>query len=185
MGYGVSAYAVDLDRLLGAIGSRDKALAAQVQKQALDRIEGYELSNTPGHLGKAIERLIDGDFDNLGAFHKYDLGYALECLVLFLAGREIYGDDSLKSLSGQWLYDQPVVKELVGSQSASLARKMPLPNEFPGIHVVPVEEIPAKIDAVKAVADAPDDDLRGACADYLWFLETAQDKGRALITFYY
>jgi hypothetical protein len=187
MSYNVSGYAVDLDRLLGAIGSRDRDLAARVQEHSASWIESYDgdSNGKPGLLGRAIDRLIDGDFENLaGDVRKHDLGYALECLARFLSGREISGSDGLKGIAGQWLYDQPILKELVGGSPQRLAAKMPLPDDFPGIQIIPFEELDARMNAVRGMDNTPDRDLRDAYGDYIWFIETARNRERALITFY-
>ncbi len=147
MSYNVRAYAVDLDRLIGAIGSRDRDVAARTQEYSASWIDSYdgESESKPGVLGGAIDRLIDGDFANLtGDVQKHDLGYALECLARFLSGGEIDGSDGLKSIAGQWLYDQPILSELVGGSPQRLAAKMPLPEDFPGIQIIPFEELDAR-----------------------------------------
>ena len=139
-----------------------------------------------GLLGRAIDRLIDGDFENLaGDVQKHDLGYALECLARFLSGREISGFDGLKGVAGRWLYDKPILKELVGGSPQLLAAKMPLPGDFPGIRIIPFEELDARMDAVRGMDNTQDRDLRDAYGDYIWFIETARNRAQALITFYY
>ena len=186
MTYSVKAYAVDLDRLLGAIGSRDRDLAARVQKHSASWIEYYGRDfGKPGLLGRAIDRLIDGDFENLaGDVQKHDLGYALECLARLLSGREIYGLDGLTGIAGRWLYDKPILKDLIGG-SPRIAAKMPLPDDFPGIQIIPFEELDARMDAVRGMDNTQDRDLRDAYGDYIWFIETARNRKQALITFYY
>jgi hypothetical protein len=187
MTYSVRAYAVDLDRLIGAIGSLDRDLAARVQKYSASWIESYDGDSDakPGVLGRAIDRLIDGDFANqTGDVQKRDLGYALECLARFLSRRAIHGNDGLTGIAGQWLHDQPILKELVGGSPQCLAAKMPLPDDFPGIQIIPFEELDARMNAVRGMDNTPDRDLRDAYGDYIWFIETARNRERSLITFY-
>jgi hypothetical protein len=107
MSYHVSAYAVDLDRLIGAIGSGDHHFATHVKEYSASWIESYDgvSDSMPGVLGRAIDRLIDGDFEDLTSdVQKHDVGYALKCMARFLSAGEIYGNDGLKGVAGQWLY---------------------------------------------------------------------------------
>ena len=186
MSYSVSAYAVDLDQLIGAIGSQDRDLAQRVRKTSAGWIESYDDQSdaAPGVLGRAIDRLIDGDFANLGDVREHDLGYALECLARFFSGGEIFGNDGLKGIAGQWLYDKPILKDLAGGHPGPLARKMPSWDDFPGICIIPVEELDARRSAVGSLNKSADRDLRDAYGDYVRFIETARNKNRALITFY-
>jgi len=105
-------------------------------------------------------------------------------LARLLSGREIYGLDGLKGIAGQWLYDQPILKELVGGSPERLAAKMPLPDDFPGIQIIPFEQLDARMDAVRGMDNTQDRDLRDAYGDYIWFIETARNREQALITFY-
>ena len=183
MTYSVSAYAVDLNQLIGAIGSRDKELAARVKENSAWRIESYD---DPTVLGRAIDRLIDGEVDNPGGdVQAHDLAYALECVASLLAGGEIGASNALKSIAGQWLYEQPVLKDLVGGSLGPLEGKIPYPDDFPGIRIIPLEELRARMDAIRGVNKTEDRNLRNAYFDYMQFIETASLDKRSLIIFYY
>jgi hypothetical protein len=108
----------------------------------------------------------------------------LECLARFLSEGEILGNDGLKGIAGQWLYGLPMLKDLVGSSPQCLAAKMPLPDDFPGIHIIAFEQLDARMNDVTGMENTDDLALREAYGDYIWFIETARNREKALITFY-
>jgi hypothetical protein len=79
---------------------------------------------------------------------------------------------------------QPILKNLAGGSPERLSAKMPLPDDFPGIQIIPFEQLEGKRNEVRDMENTQDHDLRNAYGGYITFIETARGRGQALITFY-
>lgn len=193
MTFSVRAYVVDIGKMTGAIGGGNAALPGAIAESCADMIEDFDYllgkdgAAASGGLAAMIAILISGDFrrledaDGLGTA---GLGYALECLAAHLSGGPL-DTHAIKDVSGDWLRDQPVLRDLAG-RPAALVGRMPLPEDLPAICVIGRGEVPGLLQAALRERDHNPDPTSRACYDELiiW-LEIAAAEGNGLVAFCY
>ena len=212
MSYSVGAYAVDLEELRRAIGSRDETLLAALIEQNPDLGEPDEDAEEEGKVseGMALRHLVMGETPHPPSAYQYH--YALEELCRRL-GEWLPGD--LWTSIRWWVLEETGFEEILAMGPPV---DLPPSEDFPRVGHLTVEQVRRLVERMgpdgHLTTAAPSgkkgrrslrtrivqaifsrllprrdpmtaDDLREMLDEYEAWLREAASKGRALVFFYY
>jgi len=182
MGYGTLAYAVDLDRLRSAYGSKDRAMFQAIEKREADDIRDRDewfrdrIKRGAPSLREAVAQIIEGQI-NAPPWAGFQYGYALELLCKHL-GHVLENRDRVSFI------------EHLGTPTGLTSSGPPLPisrpEDFPSIGFLTADQVGDEYLRLK------DQDLSHERKDLEWareefrsFLRLAFERKLALVTFTY
>jgi len=184
MSYSLVPYAIDLEQLRAAVGSRNASLKKEVYTACAERIEedadDLEDDDEALTLKAAIGELIDGQLSDEDSAHQY--GYALEALCQSL-GQSLDVD--------LWCGVRWAAMEVTGLDESIMAAGPPvdlpdLSGDFPTIGHLDANAVAAAVDKLDAAPSKHDDpDAQELFAEYETWLRTAHKAGKAIVFFYY
>ncbi len=171
MGYSITLYAVDLERLRAAVGSCDTALLRRIRRREAEEFEADEDWFGEAAAGKltlreALEELVAGKWTSPNSGGQY--GYALELLCRDLGKRA----------------ELEVSPELVAGTALARARlplEIPPPEDFPVISHLTPEEARAALSG----RTVPGGDRAEEWEALAGCLMTAARRGWGVVSFYY
>ena len=174
MSYSTHLYAVDLDALRAAIGSKDSALW-----ERLARSEEGDIDE-PSEVDVAVRRLIfgvDPGQTEFEGFRESNDAHALRELCGVI-GTWLDDDDSLGDLEPLEL-DSPLCVE-------RMPVDLPQPRDFPSVRYLEADEVAAEVKRLETMDLSFEDDSDIEYARKMLFecLREADKMGRAVVAFY-
>lgn len=193
MGYGVMAWAVDIDKVTALCGSGDnqarRAVCGRFRTDIASSNEYFDLSNDRGapNLFTAIEHLVMGGEKPLDG---YLYGYGFKYIVQFLAGRPLDNSAFYPCPSS---YIESTVDPALTATGAKLSVfglifdgapvDFPMPDDFPGIGHWTADEVAAAEPHLQAAV--PAGDAAEQVAAVAGWVATAKSRGHGVVGFYH
>jgi hypothetical protein len=183
MSYSLVPYAIDLEQLRAAVGSRNASLKQEVCAANAERIEedAEDLEDDESlTLKAAVSELIDGEFSDEDSAHQY--GYALEALCSHL-GQSL--DVNL------WCGVRWEAMDVTGLDDVIIDSGPPvdlpdLTGNFPTIGHLDAKAVAAAVGQLDASPSKHDDsDAQALLAEYETWLRTTHQAGKGIVFFYY
>lgn len=191
MGYNVQAYAVDLEKLRGLVGSNDEALIGAIcdkydrELSGIDDIDGTEPSARA-----AVAALIQARMDDGEVNFKY--GYALELVCRELG--QWLPNQHWSAMHGEWFDSVDDAFADLGGKSKLCSDvfwsgppvDLPFIDDFPAIGTVPADRVAPLLGELEAaLAKARPSQETSSLRELCEWLRVAQREGGGVVTFYY
>jgi hypothetical protein len=178
MGYSTTMYAVDLEDVVRAQGSKDGSLVAKIVKRYAADIEESnawfeeELADGAPTLDEALRQIVDGA--PLDADYGFQYGYALELLCRHFGAR--VDEDQIGFIEHLGL------RTKLNDERPPI--EIPEPDDFPKISHLKRDELGPEIASLEKQLAAPGEQ-HDAQEKFIKQLRRAQDRAKAVVTFTY
>lgn len=189
MGYGVMAYAVDIDKLVALCGSGDDRTRRMVSGRFRERISQLNLdldwSNERGQpsVFEAIRHLVMGDEKTLdGAMYGYGLKFIVEFLGQALDNAPFYPCPArhLSETVDPQLAQAGATIRMTDLAFGGAPVPIPLPDDFPAIGHWTAEQVSANVEPLRTATGASAE-LKTIVA----WLDQAVASGQGIVGFYH
>jgi hypothetical protein len=200
MSYGLMLYAVELDKVRGAVGSDSETLRRQIggrSKRDMASADSWFASEIEAGCPpryEALRHLIHGTPRVEGYAFQY--AYAFKMIVEF-HGRFL-SNDGFMPISSDYLDTVTDALrgmgvdtiDVVGLAYFSPPVELPRPDDFPGVGYLELEDLQACLDQFNAAGDAPidaiaDSFLQTSVRNVRQWCQTCVQLQRGLVSFYH